>query len=89
MLYLDGLTTSSEKQKIALIIAHEIAHQWFGNLVSPHWWTYLWLNEGFATYFEHNTADVVAKEMDLMDQFTILNLQPTMKSDEKGKLVNI
>ncbi|KAK5641264.1 hypothetical protein RI129_009811 [Pyrocoelia pectoralis] len=47
------------KRRAATIISHEIAHQWFGNLVSPQWWEHVWLSEGFANYFEHYLADKV------------------------------
>lgn len=40
-------------EKVAIVIAHELAHQWFGNLVTMEWWTHLWLNEGFATWVSH------------------------------------
>lgn len=40
-------------------MSHENGHMWFGNEVSPEWWDYLWLSEGFATYFEHYTTDKV------------------------------
>lgn len=60
MLYNEGVSPNSQKERVATVIAHELAHQWFGNLVTPDWWSDLWLNEGFATYIEYVGVDHVS-----------------------------
>ncbi|XP_012252262.2 aminopeptidase N-like [Athalia rosae] len=71
LLYEDGVSTTSDKQNIATVVAHEFSHQWFGNLVSPEWWTYLWLNEGFATYFEYFLTAEIEPSWRLDEQFVV------------------
>lgn len=63
-------TAFQNKQWVALIIAHEIAHQWFGNLVTMEWWDDLWLNEGFANYIEYSAIDSIFPEWKIWQEFT-------------------
>lgn len=59
MLFDPILTTVQRKRRIMQVIAHEIAHMWFGNLVTPKWWSDLWLKEGFANFMGYKAADYV------------------------------
>ena len=59
----------SNKQWVAIVIAHELAHQWFGNLVTMEWWTDLWLNEGFASYMENFCTDNIFPHWHVWDLY--------------------
>lgn len=81
-LLVDPINSSvSSKQWVALVIAHEIAHQWFGNLVTMEWWTHLWLNEGFASYIEYLAVDKMFPEWDIWTQFSTADLGVALRLD--------
>ncbi|RKW00782.1 MAG: peptidase, partial [Candidatus Saccharimonas sp.] len=61
----------SSKKYVALVIAHELSHQWFGNLVTMKWWDELWLNESFATMMEYLATDVLEPEWKIWEEFAV------------------
>ncbi|KAG5541207.1 hypothetical protein RHGRI_021155 [Rhododendron griersonianum] len=69
LLYDDKHSAASNKQRVATVVAHELAHQWFGNLVTMEWWTHLWLNEGFATWVSYLATDSLFPEWKIWTQF--------------------
>jgi len=69
LLYDPKTSSTRTKQYIAEVISHEIAHQWFGNLVTMKWWNDLWLNESFATFMATKFVDKFYPEWDLWNQF--------------------
>ncbi|MFA5987560.1 MAG: M1 family metallopeptidase [Candidatus Paceibacterota bacterium] len=62
-------SAAAARQRVAIVVAHELAHQWFGNLTTMEWWTHLWLNEGFATWIEYLAVDHIFPEWDMWTQF--------------------
>ncbi|XP_055017294.1 endoplasmic reticulum aminopeptidase 1b isoform X2 [Boleophthalmus pectinirostris] len=62
-------SSASDKLGITKVIAHELAHQWFGNLVTMEWWNDLWLNEGFAKFMEYISVDITYPELQVDDFF--------------------
>ncbi|MDP2646905.1 MAG: M1 family metallopeptidase, partial [Desulfobacterales bacterium] len=81
LLYYPGVTSNSGRQRIAEVIAHEIAHQWFGNLVTPSDWKYLWLNESFATFFGYGVVDHFYPRWSVWDQFLHGMTAPALSRD--------
>nr|CAD7397313.1 unnamed protein product [Timema poppensis] len=81
ILFVEGVSTSAHRQNIATVIAHEFAHMWFGNLVSPKWWDVLWLNEGFASYFEYFALVEIEPDWRLEEQFVVRVAQPALSAD--------
>ncbi|KAM9694251.1 endoplasmic reticulum aminopeptidase 2 isoform 1-T4 [Trichechus inunguis] len=62
-------SSASDKLWVTKVIAHELAHQWFGNLVTMEWWNDIWLNEGFATYMELISINATYPELQFDDYF--------------------
>jgi len=58
-----------QKNRVSTVINHELAHQWFGNLVTMQWWNDLWLNESFATFAETLATATLHPEYNSNDSF--------------------
>jgi len=76
-----SMASDAQKQRVCTVVTHELAHQWFGNLVTMEWWDDLWLNEGFASWAENYAADIIFPKWGMWDQFTTGHLSYAMRLD--------
>lgn len=81
LLYDPKESASSNKQRVASVVAHELVHQWFGNIVTMDWWEDLWLNEGFASFFEVLGVHQAEGTWQMREQMLLEDVLPVQEDD--------
>ena len=81
VLFDEKTSDAKYKNRIAYVVAHELAHQWFGNLVTMDWWNELWLNEGFATWVGWLATDKIHPDWNVWPQFVAEGMQTAFALD--------
>lgn len=81
VLFDEESSAAAYKTRVVYVVAHELAHQWFGNLVTMSWWKELWLNEGYATYVGWLAVDYLYPEWQVFSRFVSESLQGALTLD--------
>ncbi len=81
VLLIDENSSASNKRRVTSVLGHEIAHMWFGDLVTMRWWNDLWLNESFATFMESKMTDKLYPEWNVVSDFVLEETAGSMHSD--------
>ena len=75
-------TSIATLQRVAMVIAHELAHQWFGNLVTMKWWNDLWLNEAFAEFLGYKAMESIFPDWQMKREFIIEDTSAALSADQ-------
>jgi tricorn protease interacting factor F2/3 len=81
LLVFEGITPQTAKERVCEVIAHELVHMWFGNLVTMKWWDDLWLNESFATYLAYKAVNHFYPEWRILDKYIVDEVFSALNAD--------
>ena len=89
LLFNPQVMSESNRQRIHTVVAHEMAHQWFGDLVTMRWWDDLWLNEGFASWMEGTASNDLNPAWEAAAAAVSARRRPTRRRRDWGHALKV